>query len=230
MTLVAERTLRPYFEDPSCVLSLRMMEGAGNTTKDSSGNGNHGTITGATWQSFARFPSATNDKCLYFNGSNQYITIQDFINFTAMTVCLWAYPIVMGGVGSFEQVFHCSGGTGKIQLNWDNSTVGRLYYELKNTASESRNIRYDFGNTLNRWHHIAFTWDGINAIAYGDAKVGTSGGLTGTLAPGTSVYIGGAPADPDSTGYIDEVYVYNRALSADEILAHYNNGRNPPFR
>lgn len=72
--------------------------------------------------------------------------------------------------------------------------------------------------TSNEWHHIAMTYDGTTLTAYKDgASVGTdTGDLTHTtdrLLIGTRDSLYSQYFD----GIIDEVQIYNRALSAEEI-------------
>ncbi len=50
-------------------------EGHGTTAHDESGQGNDGTITGAAWQDESMCVSG---KCLYFDGSGDYVEVPDF--------------------------------------------------------------------------------------------------------------------------------------------------------
>jgi hypothetical protein len=91
----------------------------------------------------------------------------------------------------------------------------------------------DIPVTINTWYHVAFTFDGsTNSIATrifrdSDGQVfthSTSGAGFGqyydpalsSFLPGEGFYIGGTPND-NVDGYIDEVVVFNRVLSNDEI-------------
>jgi beta-glucanase (GH16 family) len=71
------------------------------------------------------------------------------------------------------------------------------------------------------WHHIAFTYDGTNVTNYMDGKPdGAPEALTGDLSPGwdwLGIGTNGAWADKFFKGAIDDVRIYSRALSADEI-------------
>jgi len=89
----------------------------------------------------------------------------------------------------------------------------------------------------NQWHHIVFTWTGDTSTD--GAKIYIDGQLTasGTSeADDTGVRDGndligkldGAWGGDDLFffhGIIDEVRIYNRALSPEEIRYHYNRGR-----
>jgi Concanavalin A-like lectin/glucanases superfamily len=84
--------------------------------------------------------------------------------------------------------------------------------------------------TLNDWVHVVGTYDGSTAKLY----------LNGVLAGSVSVSIGvntlrplgigGATGDGSTwvsftAGQIDEVALYNTAMSATQIRTHYNTGR-----
>jgi hypothetical protein len=67
-------------------------EGSGTTVADASGNGNAGTITGATWTTGGRFGNA-----LLFDGTTSVVTVPDAASLrptTGMTVEAWVYPTV----------------------------------------------------------------------------------------------------------------------------------------
>jgi hypothetical protein len=81
--------------------------------------------------------------------------------------------------------------------------------------------------TLDEWHHIAFTFDGERVRIYVDGAMGSNPGSSpGNLGPNVSALTigasngGGSPFEGD----IDEVAVYDRALSADEIFQHFALG------
>ena len=70
-------------------------EASGTSVIDSSGNGNGGTISGATWTTAGRFGEA-----LSFNGSGAIVTINnsESLSFTGgMTLEAWVYPTAGGG-------------------------------------------------------------------------------------------------------------------------------------
>lgn len=81
--------------------------------------------------------------------------------------------------------------------------------------------------TVDVWHHIAFTFDGQRARVYVDGAMGSDPGVSpGALGPNASALTIGAANGGGSPfeGEIDEVAVYDRALSADEIFEHYAVG------
>lgn len=93
------------------------------------------------------------------------------------------------------------------------------------------------GTTLIRndvWYHVAGTWDGSTAKVYVNGKLENSVPKTGTILPTTgrgSLSIGAQifgdwylPYGEPFNGLIDEVEIYNKALSANEIRALYLSG------
>jgi hypothetical protein len=78
----------------------------------------------------------------------------------------------------------------------------------------------------NQWHHVAGTYDGSFLRIYVDGHLENSVARTGTISTGAAdVLIGYRPSPTGFfPGLIDEVAMYNRALSASEILSIVSNG------
>jgi hypothetical protein len=89
-----------YLEDlllPSSglVAAYGFNEGSGTTVIDASGNGNTGTISGASWVTSGKYGTA-----LSFNGTNNWVTIPDNASLdltTGMTVEAWVNPNSLSG-------------------------------------------------------------------------------------------------------------------------------------
>lgn len=77
------------------------------------------------------------------------------------------------------------------------------------------------------WHHICSVRSGTTHFIYGDGgAVSTSNTVSNTALSTASIKIGDSTAlDASFMGNIDEVRIYNRALSPTEITALYNAGR-----
>lgn len=73
--------------------------------------------------------------------------------------------------------------------------------------------------TANQWHHTAHTYDGTTARLYGDGVEVASGAKTWPLVRLEAIIGRKIDAAPTQhwTGQIDDVRVYDRVLSADEI-------------
>ena len=190
---------------------------------DLSTYGNNGTINGATWNQ-----SGKNGGAYSFNHSNyidlgQSTKIVD--NLATVTIEAWIKPgatqldysrifhkenILIAGIHSSNAVIFLAGpGVGWIDV----FTSG-------------------FGSVANNvWSHVVWVKNSTNYKVYiNGALSGEQNGVLATLGTNTAVHvdghsIGGYPyADQSFNGMIDEVMIFNRALSPQEINASYNAG------
>ena len=79
--------------------------------------------------------------------------------------------------------------------------------------------------TPGQWYHIAYTYDGKNARSYVDTELDFERAITGSVLIDPSTLAIGAGYMQNSeyfVGMIDEVRVYNRALSEEEIEKNFN--------
>lgn len=76
----------------------------------------------------------------------------------------------------------------------------------------------------NNWHYFALTYDGTNAILYKDGvSIGSKPYVPNWTSAGRSLYIGGDVPYP-LRGSIDELGIWNRALTTSEVSQLYNLG------
>lgn len=185
-------------------------QGSGSTLTDVSGNGNTGSISGASWTSSGRYGSA-----LSFDGTNDLVTIADASSLdltTGMTLEAWVYPSASSSwrtVVLKEIVNDLSYG---LYLNSDDPPYPAGYIRIGSTTYGA------FGSTtapLNTWTHVGLTYDGsvlrayMNGVEVGSQSV--SGSIVTSAEP---VRIGGGTVWGEYfNGRIDEVRIYNRALS-----------------
>ena len=106
----------------------------------------------------------------------------------------------------------------KVSRNTATSTV----INFQRIVSSSASIANSVIPTSNTFHHVVVTYDGS------DMKVFVNGSLVATtssslsLASTTTNFTGHFLGNPTASGFLDEVSVYNRALTAAEVLEHYN--------
>lgn len=196
------------------VSALSFNEGSGTTVADSSGNGNNGTIAGATW-SAGRFGSA-----LSFNGASSMVTVPDSASLdltNGMTLEAWVNPVA---ISSWRTVIlkEIPGDLSyALYANGDNSrpgvwiTIGGTTYDTRGTAQIP----------VNTWTHLAATYDGTTMRMYVNGTQVSSRNVSGSMSvSGNPLRIGGNTVWSEwFQGLIDEVRIYNRALSAAEIAA-----------
>lgn len=187
----------------------------GNQVVDASGNANHGTVSNATRSTQAKFGRA-----LSFSGSNSLVTVSDSrsLDLTqGMTLSAWVYPTDWASGWTTVIMKERSGGLSySLSSNSDagqpNSTVSIGSYDRQLTA----------GSHLpsNTWTHLAATYDGTTQRLYINGVQVGSRAQTGTLdVSANPLRIGGNTvwANEYFQGLIDEVRIYNRALSQTEI-------------
>ena len=188
-------------------------EGAGTTVADASGNNNTGTISGATWSTLGRYGNA-----LTFNGVNNLVVINSSASLnvtTAMTLSAWVFPTA-------------------TQSGWRTIMQREVDAYFLNASSDAGPLRPAGGGTLNgtvrnivgpsalavnAWTHVAVTYDGAAIRLFVNGTQVAAVARTGTLETNTKpLRIGGnSPYGEYFQGRIDDVRVYNRALTATEI-------------
>jgi hypothetical protein len=200
------------------VLELHFNELAGSTVYDLSGNNNNGTIYGATrvQEGFGR--------ALSFDGIDDYVLVPDSVSLrltSSFTIMAWIYPKSAG-----------ENNYGRILAKYSES-----YYSVQMEAGTR--VSMGIASTtyavtplgsvpFNTWSHIAFTFDKtlpVNQIkAYVNGVLKATGTRTTDVPTSTDPLYIGNRVDLTRTfdGLIDEVCIYNRALSEDEIKAIYN--------
>ena len=81
----------------------------------------------------------------------------------------------------------------------------------------------------NKWHYIVFTYDGSNKMIYVDGYPNTYPQATsGSFSSTTGALRMGRQPSGDArqvNGVIDEVRIYDRALSSSEISSYYNTNK-----
>jgi hypothetical protein len=198
-------------------------EGAGPTVADASGNGNTGTISGATWTPAGRYGAA-----LSFNGTNNLVAIPGSASLnvsTAMTLSAWIQPtaaqsgwrtIMQREVNAY--FLNASNDTGALRPSGGATFNGAVNWVGGTTA-----------NPVSVWTHVALTYDGAILRLYVNGVQAASLAQTGGIeTPSTPLRIGGnVPYGEYFQGLIDEVRVYNRALSATEIQTDMNTPLTP---
>ena len=186
---------------------------SGTTWTDLSGNSNNGTLTnGPTF-------SGANGGSIVFDGTNDY-TSTNFKPSGERSYFIWV---------KFSSLTHSSG----YQLTGTQESNAFTYIGIENGggiyyyagASTGGNI----GNpvTVNTWVNIGFALfpDGSRRVYKNGIEIHyNTGGLGGTATLEFSV--GCINQNHFITGNISQVSIYNRALSATEILQNYNATKN----
>ncbi|NIO22883.1 MAG: hypothetical protein GTN38_02550 [Candidatus Aenigmarchaeota archaeon] len=196
-------------------------EGSGDLASDGSGNGNDGTVNGANWT------SGMSGSALSFDGINDYIDCGDASDLNAgiISVSLWIKPGIQEGNNIFlsKGAYHRSG-----WYLWHNSN-GDMQLRVNNATSHENEFAASFF-TFGEWQHVAVVFGKSkvywykNGVPFAPNPEGDIS-MNWTLPAGQDFVIGDYSTNPDEynfNGTIDEVRIYDRALSPQEILNFYN--------
>jgi hypothetical protein len=193
-------------------------EGTGSATQDVSGNGLTGTISGAIWTTQGRFGPA-----LTFDGVNDWVTVADAAPLdltTALTLEAWVYPTASGG-GAWRNVLIKEQAAGEVYNLYSkaNTNVPAVYVAPE--GGGALDARGKSAVPLNTWTHLAATYDGTTLRLFVNGTQAATRALTGSLITSAgALRIGGNSLWGEFfKGRIDEIRIYNRALSVAEIQA-----------
>ncbi|KAB2834967.1 MAG: hypothetical protein F9K48_05245, partial [Candidatus Brocadia sp.] len=207
-------------------------EGDGSTANDSSGNGNDGTINGATWK------TGKEGGGLSFDGVNDYVTIP-CMNNGEVSVSAWFYKnandkrrndAIFSGFRSHSNLKLWQG----LELRFPAGAPDTLEFVLvtqdgsgKKTA---RTTRQNLLNAVGSWYHAVGTYNKTT----GQQRLYVNGELVKNVTHPTGNMVVPLAFYPDmmighsrvNTGYfngvIDDVRLYSRAITDQEVKNLYN--------
>jgi hypothetical protein len=184
-------------------------ETSGISLIDASGNTNTGTINGAT-RVQGKF-----GKALAFDGTNAVVTVNDSPSLdlpTALTLEAWVNPTLING--DYQSVISKPMDAAFSAISYVLHGASRPNgVPLLGLAGSATNLSAPAVLPTNAWSHLAGTYDGSTMRLYVNgvqvASQPHAGAITTSTQP-LSIGLGWA-------GLIDEVRIYDRALSASEI-------------
>ncbi|MHA1742855.1 MAG: DUF2341 domain-containing protein, partial [Candidatus Heimdallarchaeota archaeon] len=215
-------------------------EGGGTTVNDKSGNNYKASLFGSSWVN-GKFGDA-----LYFDG-NDYVAIHDLYysqsgQLDSFTVFAWVRVPADGGDWSIidfdrSEYFTCCAGIPQTNYQGEGDYVGF------HTKGENGVVDDMWGSSIirdNQWHSVTWVFDSQETY---DKKIYIDGALdsqkdaypTGTKVGSGTVRYGFLGDGSEATsynggrnnryyeGYIDELYLFNRALTEQEIALLSDN-------
>ncbi len=201
------------------VAAYNFDEGAGTTLTDRSGNGNHGTLNGPAWSAQGKYGGA-----LSFDGTNDRVDIPDSDSLdatTGLTMEAWVFPTV-------------NNGTRDILIKEGPSVdYYNLYARHASHGKPESNVyangtnHFAVGPTglgTNAWKHVAGTYDGSALKLYVNGSLAATTPVGGAIPVSAgALRVGGNSLWGEYfRGRIDDVRIYNRALSASEVQNDMN--------
>ena len=204
----------------------------GSTVYDQSGNGHTGTVYGATYT-----PGGAIGAAYHFDGIDDRILGGSLGYVPTGAICFWMYA---DAVENWRNPFSTDYASWDDNIHFteaaDHSFMwGALGLEPGEAVSYTED-----GLQTGRWYHVALTWDGLVTRGYLDGTLANSTPYPDTNAPvhpdisGNAGYwrqlsltfnniaVGNSySTSPDRywKGMVDEVRIYNRALTGAEIVS-----------
>lgn len=225
MLLLCLTLTTPAYATPDVTTNLvgwwKLDETSGTTVADSSGNGNSGTMTNMTADAYTR--DGALGKALDLTTGTRYITIANESNFdfsTSFSVSAWVNFTIAYQYSTVLQ----KGGAWSIEASNSNSLAFKVEGLTNGGVGNS-------GQNINdgKWHLVVGTWDSstnqLRLYVDGENAGWTNGGADNTpnLTNDPLVLGKNTIAGRQWNGSIDDVRVYNRRLSDEDIKYLYES-------
>jgi hypothetical protein len=203
-------------------------EGLGTQAGDMSGRGNNGTASGSpVWVEGKR------GRALDFNGSSDNVSLPDpgtnsiFDITNELSIFAWIKPNELSGYNVIVEKQNIAGTDYSYIFDTYDNELFFDAYDGANPAVTTNNANLEAG----QWYYVGvvFSWDQDTIKFYKNgAEIYQYIGLPNLINPNNvPIYMGGNSHDGGVyfDGPIDEVRIYNRALSATEVAGLYNSSK-----
>ena len=195
-------------------------DGSGSIANDSSVNGNDGNLFGNPVWSTGKL-----------NGALQFDGVGDYVNLgtssfgltsgssTQLSIVFWVY---VANVGNNQTLVTRSSLVKPFLVEFNG---GRLRTGIR-TASGANYLTSSAAFPTNQWVHVALTYDGSMRRIYINSAVDASVALSGAVSfdGGETTTVGTRLGSTPQylNGTLDELQIYNRALTGTEVLDLFN--------
>ncbi|MCB0055403.1 MAG: hypothetical protein KDE45_00170 [Caldilineaceae bacterium] len=208
--------------------------------KDRSGNGNHGNALGG--MTMATSPTmGVLGQGMRFDGNSSVISVSDLksdVTSLPVTVSVWVYVDDNASQGFFDSAnvddryagaYLFTAATGQVTARFGDANTIACSSISRNGATSVSALPEE------QWVHLVAVYRGYNdfdiyfnavaqSLTYGGDATQLKNGVAGAGSVGYVEFCG-ASVDPYTTGNMDDLRVYNRTLSANEIRRLYDLGR-----
>ena len=206
-------------------------EGSGTVAYDSSGNGNDGNLMGGPTWTTGKIGGA-----LKFDGVNKYVDVgnSSMLNPSdSMSITCWFLPSEISDYGHGTPIvtrYVAGSDYSRKSYVLKFSSLGKPEYYLYNGSSPYASAKTQMVLLTDQYYFIAVAFSTLGGSMYlNNIKVAelNPGELTSIMQSSVSTRIGswGHNDWPEFKGLIDDVRIYDRALSAEEVQALYNLGQ-----
>jgi hypothetical protein len=197
-------------------------------TNDSSGNANHSIITYGT----PTFVAGKYGSAMDLDGASQYTMLPAglFASVTNFTIAVW---VNWDGGAAWQRIFDFGNDTTQYMFLSPSSGSGTLRFAVTTNGNGAEQILEISPLPVGEWRHVAVTRNGNIARLYTNGVVAVSVINVVTITPASFNpalnYLGKSQwPDPLFNGRMDELFIYNYALSDKEITRLAANQPPPP--
>jgi len=206
--------------------------GSTGEVKDSCGNGNDGTANGGASIANGKYGNAGD-----FDGSNDYVDLGDqdgIVGDTGFTITSWVYPKVISG--DQREIISKADGINSVdtQYTFRLSTSGKLELIFSDGGVSGNILTSSSSVQTDKWTFVSGSWDGTTGA--NSMMVYVNGEIAGTrqstvstiqnLDSPNNALIGRWSSSLENyfDGLIDDLRIYNRSLSEQEVIQNYLSG------
>ncbi|MFA7231627.1 MAG: LamG domain-containing protein, partial [Victivallaceae bacterium] len=216
-------TEQEVFDEYAAVLNLHFNERQDSTVADDSIYSNDGTVSSGSWT------NGKSGSCLNFTGGYDSFSVTDSSSLdlsSEISVETWFYPTAYGsGYATFpvSKWARYNTSTANFTMYFFGATAGSNYKKIcfaANAGGTWKTVSPTYSiDQLNTWYHIVWTYSATNG-----GKLYVNGVSQGSAVGSGSLYINNSNVviGDQVQGKIDEVKIFNKALSEDEVIRQYN--------
>jgi Concanavalin A-like lectin/glucanases superfamily len=203
-----------------------MGERTGATAADSMKT-NNGSIVGGVTLGAPGAIATDSDSAMTFDGKSGYVGVpsSSSLNLSGdLTIEAWARPQALDSTlhSVVEKASKIGPGGLQYRLTLDSTNVWRGCLD---SGSKESCLAAPTKAVVGQWSHLVLTRSGSLMTLYVNGQSVATSTFAGSLTTTTgmlSIGRAGGVASRYFAGSVDEVSVYNKALSASRVLAHYN--------
>ncbi len=195
------------------------------TTFDTSGKANHGTLTNSPSRATT---TCKVSYCLDFDGVNDYVVVSNSVSIQGIaskgTIAAWVKLDTLPTGSNLATMVDIDGTgcTARGLFFYISSNQFKLQY---GGGGVCRNVNSTTQPPISTWTHVVATWDSSGGKIYvNGVQEGSNASAPDFSIAQASTYIGSQGGTLRFVdGMLDDVRLYNRALSADEIQRLWNS-------
>lgn len=196
----------------------RSYPGTGTSWYDISGGSLTGTLTNGVGY------NSNYKGILTFDGTNDYVSFPNSTSLDSQTITMESWSNINS---LFQNGFLFEKGQVNTQYSNFYNSDGTFYFRTMGLSNQDLTFYIPSYIAVNTWNHIVCTYGGgVKTIYLNGVQIAQTTGITGTISTNaTGLFIG---AYGPGTGYflngkIAQSRIYNKALTASEILQNYNS-------